>query len=117
MDINNNTSPTGYGWQWIRKGHKMKTRYPGYRTMTGAQRRNARMEEIFAKAKISTNNWGDGIVPKLDLYETQVYNDLTSKGIEPDRVLKVLINSVEGDFSQLSTGLREYAHSIGEMGE
>jgi len=51
--------------------------------------------------------------PKLDLYEQQVYNDLTNKGIEPQRVLRLLINKVEGDYTQLSKGLLKYAKSNG----
>ena len=46
---------------------------------------------------------------KLDLYEQQVFDDLTGKGVEPENVLRVLINTVEGDVSQLSEGLKEYA--------
>jgi len=45
----------------------------------------------------------------LDLYEMSVFNDLISKGLEPENVLRILINTVEGDFSQLSNGLKDYA--------
>lgn len=45
----------------------------------------------------------------LDPYEQHVFDDLTGKGLEPERALKVLINTVEGDISQLSEGLKEYA--------
>lgn len=47
-------------------------------------------------------------IPKLDRYEQFVYDDLTAKGVESERVLNVLINSVEGDYSQLSTGLNQW---------
>jgi hypothetical protein len=47
-------------------------------------------------------------LPKLDPYEQKVFNDLTSKGMESERALKVLINNVEGDYSQLSKGLLDY---------
>ena len=50
---------------------------------------------------------------KLDHYEQHIYNDLTSKGIDHDRALRVLINSVEGDYSQLSKGLYKYGKEKG----
>lgn len=50
---------------------------------------------------------------KLDPYEQFVFKDLTSKGHAPDYALNVMINSVEGDHSQLSPGLKSYAKSIG----
>jgi len=47
---------------------------------------------------------------KLDKYETYLYRDLTeNKRIEPERALQIIINNVEGDGSQLSAGLLEYA--------
>lgn len=50
---------------------------------------------------------------KLDLYEQKVFNDLTAKGTAPERVLNVLINSVEGDYTQLSAGLLAYGKERG----
>ena len=50
---------------------------------------------------------------KLSLYEQHVYNDLTMKGIDHDRALRVLINSVEGDYTQLSRWLKKYAKKEG----
>lgn len=45
----------------------------------------------------------------LDLYEQRVYSDLLRKGVSEERSLQVLINTVEGDYSQLSDGLLNYA--------
>lgn len=45
----------------------------------------------------------------LDLYEQRVYSDLLRKGVSEERALQVLINTVEGDYSQLSDGLLNYA--------
>lgn len=49
------------------------------------------------------------ICPSLDLYEQRVYSDLLRKGVSEERALQVLINTVEGDYSQLSDGLLNYA--------
>lgn len=49
----------------------------------------------------------------LDPYEQRIYDDLTRKGMESNRVLEIMINSVEGDYSQLSKGLLAYAKERG----
>ena len=49
------------------------------------------------------------ICPSLDLYEQRVYSDLLRKGLAEKNALEVIINNVEGDYSQLSDGLLNYA--------
>lgn len=55
------------------------------------------------------NKFIDFDVDNLDTYERMVYDDLISREVEKESVLKILINSVENDFSQLSDELRELA--------
>lgn len=47
---------------------------------------------------------------QLDSYETTVYNDLRER-MTKENALQILINSVEGDYTQLSEGLREIAEN------
>jgi hypothetical protein len=48
---------------------------------------------------------------KLDNYETFVFNDMIKKH-NKETVLEILINNVEGDFTQLSPGLKKLAKAI-----
>ncbi len=45
----------------------------------------------------------------LDLYEQRLYADLLRKGLTEEKALEVIVNNVEGDYSQLSDGLLNYA--------
>jgi hypothetical protein len=49
----------------------------------------------------------------LDLYEQREFDRMTANGMSEAKALEILINTVEGDWSQLSTGLKRYAKSIG----
>ena len=49
---------------------------------------------------------------KLDVYERMVYNDMIKKGLSKQEALTIIINQVEGDFSQLSPELREIAETL-----
>ena len=48
-------------------------------------------------------------IEKLDSYETMAYNDLIKHSTK-EEALQILINNVEGDFSQLSDDLAEIAY-------
>lgn len=48
-------------------------------------------------------------IANLDSYETMIYNDLIKHSTK-EETLQILINTVEGDFSQLSDGLAEIAY-------
>lgn len=52
-------------------------------------------------------------VDNLDAYEKKVLKDMNSRGISLEDALKILINQVEGDWSQLSDELKRYAKRIG----
>jgi hypothetical protein len=45
----------------------------------------------------------------LDAYETMMYKNLTERGMDKVDALKIIINNVEGDYSQLSPSLAEIA--------
>jgi hypothetical protein len=66
----------------------------------------AKMAMMFAKdgAEISGLN-----VNKLDMYERMRYDNMLRKGISKEDALNILINDVDGDYSQLSRELRKYA--------
>lgn len=44
----------------------------------------------------------------LDMFENMIYNDY-SKSMQKHEALQIIINNVEGDFSQLSEQLSEIA--------
>ena len=49
-------------------------------------------------------------IDKLDIYEQMMYNNLREKSyLTKSNSLKVLINNVEGDYSQLSRPLKTIA--------
>ena len=48
---------------------------------------------------------------KLDNYENFVFNDMIKKHSK-DTVIEILINNVEGDFTQLSPVLKKLAKAI-----
>ena len=58
------------------------------------------------------NKFIDFNVDNLDTYERMVYDDLISRVNDKESALKILINSVEGDYSQLSDELAELAEQI-----
>jgi len=58
------------------------------------------------------NKFIDFDVDNLDTYERMLYDDLISNGNDKESALKILINSVEGDCSQLSDELAELAEQI-----
>ena len=45
----------------------------------------------------------------LDAYETMMYKNLTERGMDKVDALKIIINNVEGDYSQLSPSLADIA--------
>lgn len=50
---------------------------------------------------------------QLDDFEKRVYDDMIKRGISSDKALEILVNEVEGDWSQLSPGLKAWAKSKG----
>lgn len=48
-------------------------------------------------------------ISTLDAYETMMHDDLHLKGLSKENIIDILIAQVEGDFSQLSDGLRAIA--------
>ena len=58
---------------------------------------------------ITRNKLTDFDLNDLDLFERMQFTDLTSKGLTKENALQILINSVEGDHSQLSDELGEIA--------
>ena len=50
-------------------------------------------------------------INKLDNYENFVFNDMIKKHSK-ETVIEILINNVEGDFTQLSPGLKKLAKAI-----
>jgi hypothetical protein len=58
---------------------------------------------------ITRNKLTDFDINDLDAFERMQFTDLTSKGLTKENALQVLINSVEGDYSQLSDELGEIA--------
>ncbi len=57
----------------------------------------------------TTHRLADFNINNLDTYETMVYNDLI-KHSSKEEALQIIINNVEGDFSQLSDELAEIAY-------
>jgi hypothetical protein len=53
---------------------------------------------------------------KLDMYEKMRYDGMLKKGISKKSALEILINDVDGDYSQLSPELRKYAIFVYESG-
>ena len=45
----------------------------------------------------------------LDEYETFIYRDMKNKGLSHENSLQIIINQVEGDYSQLSPKLSRIA--------
>jgi hypothetical protein len=54
-------------------------------------------------------------LPKLDVLEQRFFDHHTKNGMSPVDALRVIFNTVEGDWSQLSVGLRGYAEKMGWM--
>lgn len=48
----------------------------------------------------------------LDAYERHVYNDRLKNGFTKDEALEFIVASTEGDYSQLSDGLKEFVEAI-----
>ena len=46
-------------------------------------------------------------INKLDMYEQSQIKSMISKGISEQKAIEILINSVDGDYSQLSDELRK----------
>lgn len=54
------------------------------------------------------NNINEAILESLDLYEEREVKRMMGNGMTLEKALQILINSVEGDDSQLSRGLLTY---------
>lgn len=52
-------------------------------------------------------------VDNLDELERRHYKHFTGNGLSPQKALEVIINGVDGDFSQMRPELQRYARSIG----
>ena len=60
----------------------------------------------------SRNKFIDFDIDNLDTYERMLYDDFISRGNDKESALKILINSVENDYSQLSDELAELVEQI-----
>ena len=58
------------------------------------------------------NKFIDFDVDNLDTYERMMFDEFISNGNDKESALKILINSVENDYSQLSDELAELAEQI-----
>jgi len=54
-------------------------------------------------------------VKNLDDFEDMTYNQYIKQGMTPEKALEILVNTVEGDTSQLSSALKKYADKKGLM--
>lgn len=70
---------------------------------------SAMKSEEYAKGGTIQDKIDKFKVSDLDMYEEFVYNDMIKKGRTKTEALMILINNVEGDFSQLSPKLRKIA--------
>lgn len=55
----------------------------------------------------------DVVVSDLDMLEERMFKQQVRAGLSPENALKVIVNTVEGDESQLSPALREFAKTKG----
>lgn len=63
--------------------------------------------------QIETRNlFKDFDIDSLDTYERMMFDEFMSNGNDKESALKILINSVEGDYSQLSDELGILAEQI-----
>jgi len=53
------------------------------------------------------------LIPRLDDFETFTYNRAIANGSKPLHALEVMVNTVEGDTSQLSPALKAFAQKKG----
>ena len=60
----------------------------------------------------SRNKFIDFDVDNLDTYERMMFDEFISNGNDKESALKILINSVENDYSQLSYELAELVEQI-----
>lgn len=60
----------------------------------------------------SRNKFIDFDVDNLDTYERMMFDEFISNGNDKESALKILINSVENDYSQLSDELAELVEQI-----
>jgi hypothetical protein len=58
------------------------------------------------------NKFIDFDIDNLDTYERMMFDEFISNGNDKESALKILINSVENDYSQLSDELAELAEQI-----
>lgn len=58
------------------------------------------------------NKFIDFDVDNLDTYERMMFDEFISNGNDKESALKILINSVENDYSQLSDELAELVEQI-----
>jgi hypothetical protein len=75
-------------------------------------------KETFTNWIFPTDNANDLLdnfdIDTLDMYEANLYFDFIGKMCKAD-ALQIIINSVEGSYTQLSEGLRELAEQLEEV--
>lgn len=72
-------------------------------------KKNEMMIDRFAEANHPNNKLITETVKNLDTFEKMVYIQSIKSGATPEKALEVLVNTVEGDVSQLSPALKKYA--------
>jgi hypothetical protein len=73
---------------------------------------NKQINFALTKQIETRNKFIDFDIDNLDTYERMLYDDFISRGNDKESSLKILINSVENDYSQLSDELAELAEQI-----
>jgi hypothetical protein len=70
----------------------------------------AKMAMMFLKdgAEIPFDKVYEVDIDKLDMYERMKFDDLINRGISKEDTINVLINDIDGDYSQLSPELNKY---------
>lgn len=98
-------NPFAIAW-WLRnRGAKFRRGPYVGRRMASIESIDKIIEDI---SKVTTPDLDKVDISKLDQFEKMQYNRMISNSSK-EEVLQILINSTEGDFSQLSDELRQYA--------
>jgi hypothetical protein len=100
-----------------RKVHKKKTHFTKYidkdlkkdRVYEVKRDKKGKYKSIERIAGIKLKKFN---INSLDAGEKRMYKDLTSKGLTKENAIEVLINMVEGDYTQLSKGLAKLAKQL-----
>jgi hypothetical protein len=98
-------NPFAVAW-WLRnQGAKFRKGPHAGKRMASVESIDKIIEDI---SKVTTPDLDMVDISKLDQFEKMQYNRMISNSSKAE-VLQILINSTEGDFSQLSDELRQYA--------